>query len=103
METRTEVVKAVLPSGVSLSVETSILGGEEDVSAAQLLQFADFSDAIGGLAELTKAAVAQVRPQKTTIEFGLELGLESGKLSAILVKGTGKANFKVTLEWGEDT
>jgi hypothetical protein len=32
--------------------------------------------------------------------LGLEVGLESGNLTALLVKGTGTANLKLILEWG---
>ena len=34
---------------------------------------------------------------------GVQVGIESGKLTALLVKGTGNANLKITLEWGEIT
>lgn len=49
-----------------------------------------------GIAEKLKAAQAK----KATVEFGIEIGLESGNFTAMLVKGSGKANVKITLEWG---
>ena len=42
----------------------------------------------------------KVKPRKASVELGLEVGLESGHLTALLVKGTGTANLKLTLEWG---
>lgn len=44
-----------------------------------------------------KLAIAKAK--KATVEFGIEIGLEAGQLTAMLVKGTGKANIKITLEW----
>lgn len=38
-------------------------------------------------------------PDEISIEMGLEASLETGKLSAILVQGGSKANFKVTMKW----
>ena len=43
----------------------------------------------------------KVKPRAASVEFGLEIGIESGQLTALLVKGTGTANLKITLEWGE--
>jgi hypothetical protein len=40
-----------------------------------------------------------VQPSKATVEFGIELGIEPGKLTALLVQGTSKANLKINLEW----
>jgi hypothetical protein len=56
-------------------------------------------DAIKGLAEVVHEALESVGPNKATVEFGLEVGVESGKLTALWVKGTGKANLKITLSW----
>jgi hypothetical protein len=43
--------------------------------------------------------MAALKPQRFEVELGFEIGVESGTLTAFLVKGTGKANLKVTLEW----
>jgi len=37
------------------------------------------------------------------VEFGLEVALESGQLTAVLVKGSAKANLKITLEWASNS
>ena len=37
--------------------------------------------------------------QKATVEFALELGVEAGKLTALIAKGTAKASLKVSLTW----
>lgn len=40
-----------------------------------------------------------IKPTRATVEFGIQLAVESGNLTALLVKGTGSASLKVTLEW----
>jgi hypothetical protein len=43
----------------------------------------------------------KVKPKKASVEFGLEVAVESGKLTTLLVKGASTANLKITLERGE--
>jgi hypothetical protein len=40
-----------------------------------------------------------VKPKKATVKFGMELAIESGQLTAVIVKGSGKGNLEITLEW----
>jgi Trypsin-co-occurring domain 1 len=44
-------------------------------------------------------ALEAAKPEKATVEFGIDVGVESGQLTSMLVKGTGTATIKVTLEW----
>jgi hypothetical protein len=46
--------------------------------------------------------LAKVKPKKASVEFSLKVGVESGKLTSLLVKGTGEGNLKITLEWEGD-
>lgn len=41
----------------------------------------------------------KVKPKKASVKFGMEMALESGQLTALVVKGSGKANLEITLEW----
>ncbi len=43
--------------------------------------------------------IQNARPKKATVKFGMELAIESGQLTAVIVKGSGKANLEITLEW----
>jgi hypothetical protein len=45
--------------------------------------------------------MAKVAPTKPSVEFAIEVGLESGKLTALWVKGTGTANLKIAMEWSK--
>jgi hypothetical protein len=41
----------------------------------------------------------KVKPKKATVKFGMEMAIEAGQLTAVIVKGSGKANLEITLEW----
>lgn len=95
---RTEVVKIETTSGKIFHVEATLLGGEEDV-ASGLMSFDGVADALQEISKAVVATIDAVKPQKASVEFGLEVAVESGKLTAMLVKGSGTASLNVTLEW----
>ena len=86
-----------------MQVEYQPQGGREQVSANQAKEFKKVISMVQTLANDLKAISYRTRASKTTVEFGLELGVESGELTALLVKGTGNASFKLTLEWSRET
>jgi Trypsin-co-occurring domain 1 len=98
MPERTAVIPVSLPNQQTLRVEATALGGDEDV-AFTTRPFVEMLGAVEGLVAAVSSALAKVSPKKTTLEFGVEVGVEGGQLVALLVKGTGKANLKLTLEW----
>ena len=100
METRTEIIKAELANGTIVHIQVTALGGEEEV-AFTLPTFKEVTDAIEGIAKSVVTALQKVKPKKAIVEFGLEIALESGQLSALLVRGSGTSNLKITLEWEE--
>jgi hypothetical protein len=100
METRTEIIKTELANGTILHIQATALGGEEEVGFVWP-SFKEITDAIEGIAESVVTTLQKVKPKKASVEFGLEVALESGQLTALLVKGSGTSNLKITLEWGE--
>lgn len=101
-EGKTEIISAELEGGISISIEATPLGGEELVGALPGPHaFKEVTDTVEGLAKAMITTLKKVKPLTATVEFGLQIGVESGKLTALLVKGTGSANLKITLEWGE--
>src|SRR2546426_10031477 len=99
-ERRTKIVEAKLEGGQIIRIQATSLGGQERVGI-DLPSFKEVTDAVEGIAQSVMTTLAKVKPRKATVEFGLEIGLESGKLTAIIVKGSGTANLKITMEWGE--
>ena len=101
-EGKTEIISAELEEGLSISIQATPLGGEELVGALPGPHtFKEVTDTVEGLAKAMIDTLKKVKPRTATVEFGLQIGIESGKLTALLVKGTGSANLKITLEWGE--
>jgi len=96
-ESRSELVPIELPNGSIAKVEVSVTG-REDVSFDRM-QFQPVADAIEGVVQMIAAPIQKVKPKKASVKFGMELAIESGQLTAVIVKGLGKANFEITLEW----
>lgn len=98
MENKSKIIEVKLPNGKSIYVEATPLGGEQDVSF-KLPNFEEISDTIESVSRSLLSAIQKVSPQKASVEFGLEIGVESGQLTTLLVKGSGKSNIKITFEW----
>jgi hypothetical protein len=46
-----------------------------------------------------REGISEIKTKRTVLEFGVEIGAESGHLTAFIVKGSGKASLKITVEW----
>jgi len=90
MTSRQEIVPVQLADGTRLHIKATILGGEEDV-AFKLLSFEQMTDTIEHVSNALTAALKKVKPKKASVEFGLEIAVEAGKLTALLVESGGKA------------
>jgi len=95
----TEKVAVELPNGTTIDIEVSGVG-RKDVSS-DTFSFSDITAALEGITTALKGTLEKAKPQKATVKFGLEASIESGKLTAAIVKGSGKANLEITLEWSE--
>jgi hypothetical protein len=87
-----------LPNGEIVQVEVSE-SGRKDTSIDPHL-FDELSGVLEGVTVALSETIKKAKPRKAVIKFGLELAVESGKLTAIVVKGSSKANLEITLEWG---
>ncbi len=75
-------------------------GTDVELDVARIpANFDDVAKAIEGIAQSLAPTIERVKPKKASVEFGLEVGAETSGLTALLVKGSGTANLKVTLEW----
>jgi hypothetical protein len=104
MDAPTQNVRVCLPNGTKTWVEATPLGSREADAAAfegltEALSLDAVRSAIEGVSALVRETIEKVAPDKASVEFGLEIGLESGQLTALWVKGSGKANLKITLSW----
>jgi hypothetical protein len=101
-DSRSNSIPVQLPNGATVKFEVTQTG-REDVASLDPKQFQPVADAIEGLVQMIAAPIERVKPKKATVKFGMELALESGQLTAIIVKGSGKANLEITLEWETPT
>jgi Trypsin-co-occurring domain 1 len=109
METRTEIVPVRLPNGAIIQAEATQLVSPADMerpvtTLPEILkpqEFGKVMDAIEGIADTVMTTLRRIKHQEASVEFGLEIALEAGQLTALLVKGSGKANLTITLKWGE--
>jgi len=101
MPTRTDEIPVSLENGQQVFIKTTLLGEElMDVAAIErVLSFSAVADSIEGIARGLMNTLDKVRPQKAKIEFGIEVAMKEGQLTALLVQGTATANLKITLEW----
>lgn len=103
MEGKPKIVKSLLEDGTIVYIQATALGSEEYISdiSDKLLPFTQVTGTIKGIAKSVVDTLKEVKPRSASVEFGLEIGVESGQLTTMLVKGSGTANLKITLEWGE--
>jgi hypothetical protein len=100
-----QVVEVTLPNGATALVRALNEGGVPEGATKvgwKELNFDDVAHTLEGLALALRAAVDKASPHKVTVELGLELAVQPGKLIALLVEGAAKGALKVTLEWGRD-
>jgi hypothetical protein len=100
-EDQCETIPVQLPNGAIVKVEVASTGREN--VAFDVKQFEPVADAIEGVVQMIAEPIQKAKPKKATVKFGMELAVESGALTAVIVKGAGKANLEITLEWEAQT
>lgn len=96
-DSRTESVCVTLEDGTLFKIEV-VPQGREDVSFGTK-SFEEVAQSISGVLRAIAEPVKKARPTKATVKFGLEIQIEQGSLVAALVRGQGKSNLEITLEW----
>jgi hypothetical protein len=95
----TTVVPVDLGNGNTILVEVTALGGREKVGAQRPLPIDEVMANIEAVSKLLGESLTRIGPSKASVEFGIEVSLETGALTALICKGGGKANLKIALEW----
>lgn len=93
------VIEVELPNGaVALVRAAEIEGaGAEKVAWPDRFSFGDVAATLEGVAQAIRDAVERVKPDKVSVELGIELVV---KVTGLIVDGQGKGSLTVTLEWG---
>ena len=104
MESRSERLRVLLPNGTEIWAEAQTVGpreaevvGFDGLKAA--LSLDSLRSAIEGMGTLALSALEKAKPDEVSVEFGLELAVDNGQITALWVKGAGKANLRITLSW----
>jgi hypothetical protein len=99
LEGHTKRIPITLPNGALIQVEVTPHGSSREADVASIADMAehtweDVTRAIEGMAQWLWEMLEKVHPTKAAVEFGIEISLEPGKVMALLVQGSGKANLK---------
>jgi hypothetical protein len=81
------------------SVEPAPGVDEEREIAGRIPSFDGVVSAVGEFADTIGTALKRAAPQRVAVEFECEVAVEAGGLVALIGKASGKATFKVTMEW----
>lgn len=96
-ESRSQPVSAQLSNGSLIKIEVTQTG-REDV-AFDVRPFQEVTNAIEGIVDAIAATLYKVSPTKAVVKFGIDVAIDSGKLTAMIVQGSSKANLEIVLEW----
>ncbi|WP_225804443.1 CU044_2847 family protein [Streptomyces sp. NK15101] len=92
----------------TLFVEARRLGPEPDPEGpdpgleglgGRLPDLSGVTEALSAFAGRIGESLHQAAPDRATVEFGCQLGLDAGRLTALVVQGGANASLRVTLEW----
>ncbi|MBH0781442.1 CU044_2847 family protein [Nocardia bovistercoris] len=70
-----------------------------DVGLRDRFRLDTLGPTIRSVASAVHGAVDGLKPDAVSVEFGVELSLDSGRVVAVLASGGMKASLKVNLEW----
>jgi hypothetical protein len=93
------LVKVDVGDGRIIAVEAHNVSPEQPVGIRDVLSFDGVTESIEAIASRMTAAITKVKPDRASVEFGVDIGVEMGTLTCLVVKGSGTATLKVTLEW----
>lgn len=97
MDFQAEKIPVELPNGSVIKIEAS-RSGREDISS-DTFDFKEVTEALEGITQAIFGTLQKVQPNKATVKFGMEISADSGALTAVIVKGSSKANLEISLEW----
>ncbi|MGW4894844.1 CU044_2847 family protein [Kitasatospora sp. NPDC004240] len=103
-DTTQTVVAKTSPDGRTLLVQVTAVdgaGGGEELVRAGIPDLRNFMATVTALATDLQQAIAAVKPKRASVEFGLNIAMQSGVMTAFLVDASGEASVRVTLEWGD--
>ena len=100
-----QIVEIKLPDDSTVLARVSPVGslGATKVGVVPKFDFEGVGKSLRGLAGAIQAALEDAAPDRTTVEFGIEIAAQSAGLSGLVVEGGGRGSLVVTLEWEKKT
>ncbi|MFJ5829247.1 CU044_2847 family protein [Streptomyces sp. NPDC093089] len=85
----------------TLFVEARRLGPDSALEGLgdRLPDLSAVTEALSSFAGKIGEALHQAAPDRATVEFGCQLCLDAGRLTALVVQSSANASLRVTLEW----
>jgi hypothetical protein len=96
-------VELTLDDGRSITVRALDVEPTDIAFEGLTAKFSDFADTVRDIAKITADALSTVKPSEATLEFGLDIGVKAGAVTALFASGEAKATLKVTLKWVHQT
>ncbi|MCU7725622.1 hypothetical protein ODJ79_17985 [Actinoplanes sp. KI2] len=100
---QTQQTLVELDDGKKIYVQIASTAEAKDVAFSDALKFDGAVEAIRGIARSIRHVLDDAKPDRASIEFSLDIAVESGVLTTVLVKGSGEASLTITLEWDRQT
>ncbi len=79
-------------------VVSNTYSGDREISFLSR-PFQEVSAAIESLSKEIAETLRKIKPDKANVNFGIDIGVDSGKLTDVLAKSSSTANLEITLEW----
>ncbi|SRR5271165_6356497 len=92
-------IELTLEDGRSITVRALDVEPTDIAFEGLTAKFSDFADTVRDIAKITADALSTVKPSEATLEFGLDIGIKAGTVTALFASGGAKATLKVTLKW----
>lgn len=99
MQVRKNIIPIEITKDKIIHVQATVIGNTEQDISSRLPSFKGVVETIEEISSAIAKAIEKVKPHKASVEFGLEIGVESGKITSILMQGSTSANIKIKLEW----
>ncbi|GLW58451.1 CU044_2847 family protein [Kitasatospora phosalacinea] len=99
-----QLIELAMPDGQTVWALVDGPSGPRDSGLGDQLatRLEGLQESLHAVAANVRSAVAAVRPDEVSVEFGLELAAGRGGVVAALTGVGGKATFKVALKWTAD-
>ncbi|GAA4461245.1 hypothetical protein GCM10023189_36600 [Nibrella saemangeumensis] len=97
--------KVKLSDGTTVLFETAspigkkTKGLRKEVSNKGIPSIETITSTINSFSKDLHKAFDDIKPNKVSIKFGIEVSAEPGDILSLIIKGSGKSNLEITLEW----